>query len=155
MASLADLEILTATASEDQSTDLVNEIYTKSTWRMYVSYTNPATEALADRFMKHHSKVPGGLVETLPGIIPVAVFDMVNKMGVRLFGTYYLNGSVMRMDYPENILKETGFKGKQYALFIDEQTATQWGYPDGWSNLEDRTNLINRANEVLRKANEE
>jgi hypothetical protein len=134
-----DLFDTEATKSPQVSFEIFNDIYKKEDWRLYTSVTHVETESLINRFLNSHAQIPGGLSETLPGFVPMAVirFGAQERLHEALI---YINGAVM-------FISDKDYKGAWF-LFVSDTTAQTWGYSPNYLNVEERMKTSSQNKET-------
>ncbi len=116
-----ELLALNPSMSEYTSQKLILELFHKPEWRCYASKTHPESEALAERFLKHHAKLPGFLSREIHAHRPVDVFFATDgEASVK--GGLFLNGAV--------IISHNPGKPRSVSLLIDDAVAQRNHYPD-------------------------
>lgn len=95
-------------------------------WRCYSKTAYPHFETLADRFIEIHSRIPSAIGIPILGVRPMYLFS--NRVGlhdgVRTCGAVWLNGA-----YVYSVATRSPEMYDEL-LFVDEDTARQYGYPD-------------------------
>lgn len=111
------------TESEATSLEMVRELIAHPTWRCYSSKTYQDTDSLINRFMKNQARVKGVVSDEMYAEIPAAIFHLEQSQTV-VRGALYLNGAVLVSRTPDGTIIRS--------LFVDDETAQQWGYPEGY-----------------------
>lgn len=118
-------EILTmdATISENISRGVVLELFQQG-WRLYSHKTTWDIEGLINRYLASHARLPGVLTDESFAWRPIEVFYF-RENGIVHRGALFLNGAV----YVQQDLT-TGDTAT--LLFVSNETAEKWVYPDGF-----------------------
>lgn len=122
---LEDIHDLSISMNERASLDLWEELLHGARWRLYSDETNPEVEVLAKRFITSHARVPGFFGQPIAALRPVEVFGWRGEQG-QVRGVLFGNGAAAYL---------TTDKAQLILLLVDEETATNWGYPDGYIQI--------------------
>lgn len=95
-------------------------------WRCYSSVTMDS-RPLIDRYLRSHASIKGLLADEVLALRPATIFFWKDEDGGVYKGATFLNGAVL-------IARPTS-SNQVVSLFIDETTATKWGYPKGYHYL--------------------
>ena len=120
MYTLDNLSTHEATLNNIRSKILFQEIFDQSTWRLYLSDDNPNIESLIKRFINAHAQIPGIFSDRMTAYMPVNIFRY-NEQCKTIEGFFYINGAVVKIHDNSTTL---------LGLFVDEETASMWSYPD-------------------------
>lgn len=116
-----ELLVLNPSMSEYTSQKLVLELFNKTEWRCYASTVCAESEALAERFMRYHARLPGFISREIHAHRPVDVFFATDGEA-SIKGGLYLNGAVLVSHNPG--------KPRSVSLLIDDAVAQRSNYPD-------------------------
>lgn len=122
-------ELLSAEPSESESTSgaILAELLTHPTWRCYSERSYKDVGSLITRFMGNQARIKGLISDEVYAEVPAAVFHIDGEDGSLVRGALYLNGAVVATRSPDGTIIRT--------LFVDDDTANKWGYPDSYVYL--------------------
>jgi len=131
---IQDILNLEPTLSFHFSQSLLLEIMYRRDWRCYSSRTHDDAERLANRYLKHHARMPGLVSPEVKAPGPLDVFFWVEEGdGSHHKGGLFSNGAVL--------VARPGTEEQVISLFIDEVQARMWMYPqDGFVILGEMIN---------------
>ena len=111
------------TMSDNASYVAIIGILNTPHWRCYTTKSYNRTHELVERFMRAHGQAKGLVTDTMLSPIPAEILYFTDhENGIRIKGGIWINGAVTYVTHSE--------KGPTTSLFIDDETAQMWGYPD-------------------------